>query len=108
MGGYSVNLQLIDLGALVNYYLIKGDTAPIPNDFKIKISNIFAPGVSVNYNIKKTPLSLAFSTQYIPMLYKYELINGVNELTSTNAWRWQISLLVDIPLYNLKVWDFKK
>jgi len=108
MGGYSVNLQLIDLGALVNYYLIKGDTAAIPNDFKIKLSNIFAPGVSVNYNIKKTPLSLAFGTQYIPTLYKYELINGVNELTSTNAWRWQISLLVDIPLYNLKVWDFKK
>lgn len=108
MGGYSINLQLLDLGALVNYYLIKGDTATVPNDFNIKLSNIFSPGISVNYNIKKTPLSLAFGTQYIPTLYKYEQINGVNQLTPTNAWRWQLSLLVDIPMYNLKVWDFKK
>lgn len=108
MGGYSINLQFLDLGALVNYYLIKGDTATVPNDFNIKLSNIFSPGISVNYNIKKTPLSLAFGTQYIPTLYKYEQINGVNQLIPTNAWRWQISLLVDISLYNLKVWDFKK
>ncbi len=108
MGGYSINLQLLDLGALVNYYLIKGDTATIPNDFNIKLSNIFSPGFSLHYNLKKVPLSIALGRQYIPTIYKYQLINGKNELTTTNAWRWQVSLLVDIPLYNLKVWDFKK
>ncbi len=107
-GGLSVNLQILDVGALVNYYLLKGDTASLPNDFNVKLSNIFAPGFNVCYNIPKTPLSLAWGGQYIPTLYKYEQISGKNQLVSTNAFRMQVSLLVDIPLYNLKVWDFKK
>jgi len=105
---YSINLQILDLGALVNYYLINGDTATIPNDFSVKLSNVFAPGFNVCYNIPKTPLSIAWGGQYIPTLYKYEQINGKNELTPTNAWRWQVSVLIDIPLFNLKVSDFKK
>ncbi|MDJ1505166.1 hypothetical protein [Xanthocytophaga agilis] len=107
-GGLSLNLHILDIGALVNYYLLKGDTASIPNDFKVRLSNIFSPGFNLSYNIPKTPLSLAWGGQYIPTLYKYEQINGVNELTPTNAWRWQLSLLIDIPMYNLKVWDFNK
>lgn len=107
-GGFSLNLQIIDVGALVNYYLLKGDTASIPNDFKVRLSNIFSPGFNLCYNIPKTPLAFAWGGQYIPTLYKYELINGKNELTPTNAWRWQLSLLVDIPMFNLKVWDFDK
>lgn len=105
-GGFSANIQVIDLGALVNYYLIKGDAAALPNDFNVKLSNIFAPGFNLLYNIPKTPLSLGWGGQYIPTLYKYEQINGANNLVATNAWRWQVSLLVDIPLFNLKVWDF--
>jgi hypothetical protein len=107
-GGLSANIQILDLGALVNYYLLNGDTASIPNDFNVRLSNIFAPGFNVCYNIPKTPLSIAWGGQYIPTLYKYEQINGKNQLTPTNAFRMQFSLLVDIPLYNLKVWDFKK
>jgi len=107
-GGLSLNIQIIDVGALVNYYFVKGDTASLPNDFSIKLSNIFAPGFNLCYNVPKTPLSLAWGGQYIPTLYKYEQVNGNNELTPTNAWRWQLSLLIDIPLFNLKVWDFKK
>lgn len=105
-GGFSANIQIIDLGALVNYYLIKGDDTALPNDFNVKLSNVFSPGFNLCYNIPKTPLSLAWGGQYIPTLYKYEQINGANNLVATNAWRWQLSLLVDIPLYNLKAWDF--
>jgi len=107
-GGISLNLQIIDLGALVNYYFIKGDTASLPNDFSVRLSNIFAPGFNLCYNFPKTPLSIALGGQHIPTLYQYEQINGKNELTPTNAWRWQVSVLIDIPLFNLKVWDFKK
>jgi len=106
-GGFSLNLQILDLGSLVNYYLIKGDTASIQNNFSVKLSNIFAPGFNLCYNIPKTPLSIAWGGQYIPTLYKYEQINGKNDLTPINTWRWQLSLLIDIPLFNLKVWDFK-
>lgn len=107
-GGLSANFQIIDLGALVNYYLLKGDTASIPNDFTVRLSNIFAPGFNLCYNIPKTPLSIAWGGQYIPTLYKYEQINGTNQLTPSNAFRMQFSVFVDIPMYNLKVWDFKK
>jgi hypothetical protein len=87
---------------------LNGDTASFPNDFKVRLSNIFSPGINLSYNIPKTPLALAIGGQYIPTLYEYEQISGVNELNPTNAWRWQVSLLVDIPMYNLKVWDFRK
>ncbi|MGC5340888.1 hypothetical protein ACPXBC_30445, partial [Escherichia coli] len=73
-----------------------------------KLSNIFSPGFNLSYNIPKTPLSFAWGGQYIPTIYKYEQINGKNQLTPTNAFRWQVSLLVDIPLLNLKVLDFNK
>jgi hypothetical protein len=107
-GGLSLNLQIIDVGALVNYYLIKGDTASLPNEFKVKLSNIFAPGFNLCYNVPKTPLSFAWGGQYIPTLYNYEQVSGKNELTPKNAWRWQLSILIDIPMYNVKVWDFNK
>lgn len=107
-GGLSINMQIFDLGALVNYYAIKGDTASLANDFKVKLSNIFSPGINLAYNIPKTPLSFSMGGQYIPTLYKYEQIGSLNELIPSNAWRWQLSLTVDIPLYNLKVWDFTK
>lgn len=107
-GGVSLNVQIFDLGALVNYYLLKGDTASIPDNFKVRLSNVFSPGFNLCYNIPMTPLSFAWGAQYIPTLYKYEQIDGVNELTPTNALRWQLSLLVDIPLYNINVWDFNK
>jgi hypothetical protein len=107
-GGFGLNLQILDVGALVNYYLLNGDTTAIPNDFSVRLSNIFAPGFNLCYNIPKTPLSFSWGGQYIPTIYKYKQINGSNQLTPTNAFRMQFSLLVDIPMYNLKVWNFKK
>lgn len=107
-GGLSLNMQIFDLGALVNYYLVKGDTASLANDFKVKLSNIFSPGINLGYNIPKTPLSFSIGGQYIPTLYQYQQIGSANELTASSAWRWQISLAVDIPLYHLKVWDFNQ
>lgn len=105
-GSIGLNLHIIDLGALVNYYLIKGDTASLANDFSVRLSNIFAPGFNISYNVPKTPLSIAWGGQYVPTLYKYQLMQGEKKLVSTNTFRWQISILVDIPLFNLRVWDF--
>jgi hypothetical protein len=107
LGGLSLNLQVFDLGALVNYYLIKGDTATLPNTFSVKLSNVFAPGFNLCYNVPNTPLSIAWGGQYIPTLYTYRQINGNRELTASTAFRFQVSLLVDIPLYNMKVWGFR-
>jgi hypothetical protein len=107
-GSLGLNIQIIDLGALVNYYLIKGDTAALPNDFNVRLSNIFAPGFNFCYNVPRTPLSLAWGGQYIPALYEVDQIAGKNEFTPVSAWRWQLSILIDIPLINIKVWDYNK
>jgi hypothetical protein len=107
-GCLSLNLQVLDLGALVNYYLINGDTMALPNDFKVRLANVFAPGFAFGYSIPSTPLHLAWGGQYIPALYKVEQINSKYEFKPTDAWRFQISLLIDIPLINLKVVDFDK
>lgn len=105
IGGLSLNLQVIDVGALVNYYLLKGDSATLPNSFNVRLSNVFAPGFNICYNIPRTPLSLAWGGQHIQTLYRYEQLNGKEELLPIPYWRWQISLLIDIPLFNLRVWD---
>jgi hypothetical protein len=104
-GSLGLNIQIIDLGALVNYYLIKGDTASLPNEFNVRLSNILAPGFNFCYNVPKTPLTIVWGGQYIPVLYE---IDPKNELTPVNSWRWHLSLLIDIPLINLKVWDYNK
>jgi hypothetical protein len=108
-GGLSLNLQLIDIGALVNHYLLKGDTSTVPNDFSVKLSNVFAPGFNLAYNVPKMPVAIAFGGQYVPTLYKLEQVGLTQqELKPTDEFRWQFMVLIDIPMINLKVWDFDR
>jgi hypothetical protein len=107
-GGISLMPQFIDLGALVNYYLINGDDTALPDEFKIRVSNIFAPGGQIIYNIPKTPLSLTYGAQFIPALYSKGQIATNSIIRVSNDWRWHVSVVVDIPLFNIKVVDFRK
>jgi hypothetical protein len=100
-GSWSLGLQLLDLGALVNFYLVEGDEAALPNDFTVKLSNIFAPGAFLGYNIPKTPLTFMGGVQWIPSLYKTDQISSGGLNTTPSAWRWQVGLTVDIPIINL-------
>ena len=104
--GITLNAQILDLGALVNFYLTEGDKASLPKDFKVKLSDILSPGLQVGINIPKTPLTIMGGMQYVPAL------NNTSQIATSQlspiAWRGQIGIVVDIPLYNLKVWDFKK
>ncbi|MHA4742000.1 hypothetical protein [Dyadobacter sp. MSC1_007] len=107
-GGFSITPQIIDLGALVNYYLVNGDNTALPDEFKVRASNIFAPGGQIAYNIPKTPLCLTYGVQFIPSLYSKGQIASNSIIQVSNDWRWHLSLVVDIPLFNIKVIDFKK
>lgn len=104
--GVSLSAQILDLGALVNFYLTEGDKASLPTDFKVKLSDILSPGVQLALNIPKTPLSIIGGFQYVPALNDSDQIS--TGILSPIAWRGQIGIVVDIPLYNLKVWDFKE
>ncbi len=106
--GLSLSAQVIDLGALVNFYLKEGDQTALPSDFKVRLSNIFAPGVQLGINIPKTPLTLMGGIQYVPALYETSQIKSKPEITASDAYRVHLGLVVDIPLWNLKVWDFNK
>jgi hypothetical protein len=100
----SILLQLIDVGALVNFYLIHGDSTAMPTNFKVNLVDIFAPGMQLSYGFPRIPVSLVGGVQLVPEMLQ------VSEATSTNntAFRVHIGLVVDIPMFNIKVWDFKK
>lgn len=106
--GVTLSAQIIDLGALVNFYLKEGDQAALPTDFKVKLSDILSPGLQLALNIPKTPLTIMGGVQYVPALHSTSQISTSSQALSPIAWRGQIGIVVDIPLYNLKVWDFKK
>ncbi|MCD6067904.1 MAG: hypothetical protein K0S33_2730 [Bacteroidetes bacterium] len=106
--GVSAIFQLADLGALVNFYMLNGDQTALPSDFKVSVANIFAPGAQLGINIPKTPITLTGGGQLVPALNNVDQISSGSNITANRAWRWQASIVVDIPLYNLKVTDFKK
>jgi hypothetical protein len=106
--GGSIITQLVDVGALVSYYMVKGDQTALPSEFKVNLANVFAPGAQVGFNFPGSPFTLAFGGQYVPALYKASQVNAGAQVSAVNAWRTQVSLLVDIPLFNIKVKDFKK
>lgn len=106
--GLSLSLQIIDLGALVNFYLTEGDETALPSNFTIRLSNIFAPGAQLGLNIPKTPITVMGGFQFVPALYELDQISSSSTIVASNAVRWHIGLVVDIPMLNVKVWDFKK
>ncbi len=106
--GFSVITQVVDLGALVNFYLLEGDQTALPSDFKVTLSNVFAPGAQLGINIPRTPITLTCGGQFVPALYSTDQITEESNIVASSAWRWQASAVVDIPLYNIKVWDFRK
>jgi len=70
-----INLQLIDLGSLVNFYMQEGDGASLPRDTKIQLGDIIAPGGSISYSIGDTPFTLMGVVQYVPSLSRMETIS---------------------------------
>lgn len=99
-----INLQLIDLGCLVNFYMQEGDGASLPRDTKIQLGDIIAPGGSISYSIGDTPFTLLGGVQYVPNLSRMEVI-PTNTDFKPLTWRMHIGVAIDIPLFNLKIWN---
>ena len=99
-----VTLQLIDLGSLVNFYMKEGDGAQLPNNNKIELGDIIAPGGLISYSIGDTPFSILGGVQYVPNLSRMEGLSTDNNFKSL-TWRWHFGIAIDIPLFNIKVWN---
>ena len=99
-----LTLQVVDLGSLVNFYAQKGDGAALPRDTKIELGDIIAPGGFLSYSIGDTPFTLMGGVQYVPNLSRMETI-PTNAEFKPLTWRFHVGIAIDIPLFNLKVWN---
>jgi hypothetical protein len=96
VGGISVFVPLVDIGAFASYRISDTSTATLP---AVKLENIFAPGIMLGLNrIFNTPLTFMGGLQKTPPL---QTISASGATYTNNSWRWQISLTWDIPLFNL-------
>ena len=96
-----LNIQLIDLGSLVNFYYTKGDGAQLPAGTKIQLGDILAPGATVSYSLFNSPFSIMGGVQYVPNLSRMPEISTNNEFRAL-TWRWHVGLTIDIPLFMIK------
>ncbi len=92
----SLFVSVIDVGGLANLRL-NNDTVALTR--KITLADIFSPGASIVYGIPKLPISLSTGIVYKPTLM-YDN-NHSNLISIPGMFRWNISLLVDIPVINL-------
>jgi len=89
-------LSVIDIGAPFSYRFKKDEAEGLPED--IKWEQVFSPGFFYIYGIKDSPLSIGLNAQFSPLLRKIE---ENNVLETKNIFRMGLTLLVDIPLFNL-------
>ena len=100
-GSLSLFGSLFDLGAIVDYKLKKDSASgPLSKDYKIKLGQIFSPGVYAVYGFAwNLPLAFGFGVQYGPGLSKIE--KAGNTVIGNPSVRWNLFLAVDMPFFNL-------
>jgi hypothetical protein len=99
---YSLFISLIDLGAVASFRLRNTDSiSQIPT---IHLMDIFSPGVFLSVGVPKCPLSVNLGAQVGPNLRNVyatdENGNIVNKYQDSVYWRFSVSLVVDIPVFN--------
>src|SRR5690606_19928912 len=99
----SLTMQVIDLGTLVNFYYKNGEGASLPENTKIHLGDILAPGAQLSWSLGNFPVSAMAGFQYVPNLSRMPSLQTTSNFIPV-TWRFQVGLLVDIPLFNLKVW----
>lgn len=91
-GSLSLFFQLLDLGAILNYRL--GDeVSPLPD--VVRLSQVYSPGVSLQYGFRNSPFTIGVGYQRSPGLRVVNLENGFTELPSAD--RLFIRASFDIP-----------
>ncbi|OJJ20504.1 hypothetical protein BKI52_18790 [marine bacterium AO1-C] len=96
-------LQIIDVGAMMNYRLFDNQTQTLPEE--ITFQQILAPGASINYGLKNTPLTIGVGYQYMPQLRRVDTTTP-NRGALNNAHRFFLRISWDLPV--LPIWASKK
>jgi hypothetical protein len=102
---YSVFVSFIDIGTIAAFRFQNDTVAQVPT---IQLQDIFSPGLFFSAGIPKCPLSVNLGAQVGPNLRKIystedsetgELVYQ-NQYQNNVYWRFSISLVVDIPIFN--------
>ena len=108
---YSVFLSLIDVGTVAAFRfkdtisksgneVIVADKVPT-----IQLRDIFSPGLFLSAGIPNSPISLNLGAQAGPNLRKITSVSGgmsnSKDLANKIYWRYSLSVVVDIPVFNL-------
>jgi hypothetical protein len=92
-----MNVQLIDLGNIVNHYLVTPDSA---YNKEVHFTEVFSPGVNLLLPIKNTPLVIFCGISGLPLRSHMQgdiIIN--NKII--DVWTVKLGMKLDIPLLNL-------
>jgi hypothetical protein len=100
-GSVTFFVPLIDVGGIADFRL-HNDSATINQ--KITLESIFSPGLTVIYGVPKLPLSVSFGLVHKPALLFDAGQSSLVDITS--VWRFNISLLIDIPILNISTQNF--
>jgi hypothetical protein len=98
-------VSLIDLGAVAAFRFQNDSVAQVPT---VQLKDIFSPGLFFSIGIPKCPLSVNLGAQVGPNLRKIYSVEDeeTGELVYNNQydnnvyWRFSVSLVVDIPIFN--------
>lgn len=99
-GSISAFVSVIDVGALVGFRFMQ-DSGLVSDKIKVKLANIFAPGVNLIYGFPRAPLSIGIGAQWIPSLQRNAESNEFFVLTQSGI-RYQLHFAVDIPVFSLR------
>lgn len=98
-GSWSVFLEVLDLGSLVNVRFQNDDTSY--DD--LRFEHFLSPGAGIFYNFKNTPITIGGRYNYISNLRNVSYNNGTSEVVETgrDVSRVNFSILIDIPLFTI-------
>lgn len=95
----NLHAQLLDLGNIVNHYLVTPDSA---YNKEVHFTEVFSPGLNLLYSIKNTPLVIFAGGKGIPLKSYYDETQNTKMNTRViDAWVFSLGLKLDIPLLNL-------
>jgi len=95
-GSMNIGIQLVDLGAVLNYRLSSDSTVETAPDVSWK--QLFSPGLQLMWHFNNSPVVIGAACNYTPDLRK---INQDGNTYSSNAFRFGIFLGVDVTFFNL-------
>lgn len=99
VGSWSIFLEVLDLGSLVNVRF-KNDETTYDD---LRFEQFLSPGAGIFYNFKNTPLTIGGRYNYISNLRTITYNDGVSDIVETgqNVSRVSFSILFDIPLFTI-------